>query len=145
MISTPVFLSLRVGWQTSLRQGLMNYGLDLLFTIPAYLVIFSALWWFVQRYEFPRWHYIVIMGLAQTLGDGGVFFFLSAPAMLLFLPYPMTNYHAINVIPFLAVQEQLPSKRRKSRRIYLAIPGIIVTYLICGAIIQAMGKLLGLA
>lgn len=36
MISTPVFLSLRVGKQTSFVQALTHYGLDLLFTVPAY-------------------------------------------------------------------------------------------------------------
>lgn len=145
MISTPVFLSLRVGWNTSLMQVVINYGLDLLFTVPAYFAIFSVLWRLIRRYEYPLWPYVLIMGLAQTLGDGGLFFFLQSPMMMLFLPYPMTNYHAINVIPFLAVRDQLPLERNKSRRRYLAIPIVIVTYLICGALIKLAGRYFGLA
>ncbi len=144
MISTPVFLSLRIGADTSLMQGLINYALDLLFTVPAYLVIFSVIWVFVNRYRYPLWHYVVIMGLAQALGDGGFFYFWNAPAMLLFLPYPMTNYHAINVIPFLAVRGDLKCNRSASALIYLAVPALIGTYLVCGAIIKFLGRFFGL-
>lgn len=144
MISTPVFLSLRVGMGTSLAQGFTNYALDLLFTVPAYLAIFSVIWGFVNRYRYPLWHYVIIMGLGQALGDGGLLYFLNAPAMLLFLPYPMTNYHAINVIPFLAVRDELTSKRPASAWMYLAIPALIGTYFVCGAIIKLLGRFFGL-
>jgi hypothetical protein len=144
MISTPVFLSLRIGMDTSLAQGFANYALDLLFTAPAYLVIFSVIWGFINRYHYSLWHYVMIMGLGQTLGDGGLFFFLNTPAMLLFLPYPMTNYHAINVIPFLAVLADLKRDRPASASRYFAIPGLIGTYLMCGAIIKLLGRFLGL-
>jgi len=143
MISTPVFLSLRIGTETSFLQGLINYALDLLFTVPAYLVIFSVIWVFVNRYLYPLWHYVIIMGLGQALGDGGLFYFLNAPAMLLFLPYPMTNYHAINVIPFLTVRDDLKRDRPASAWMYLAIPALIGTYLVCGAIIKLLGRFFG--
>ena len=144
MISTPVFLSLRVGADTSLTQGLINYALDLLFTVPAYLVIFSVIWHFINRYHYTYWRYVIIMGLGQALGDGGLFYFWNAPAMLLFLPYPMTNYHAINVIPFLAVRNDLKCDRPASALIYFAVPALIGTYLVCGAIIKILGRIFGL-
>lgn len=144
MISMPVFLSLRIDWDTSLTQGLIHYALDLLFTVPAYLVIFSVIWYFINRYHYTLWRYIFVMGLAQALGDGGLFFFLNAPALLFFLPYPMTNYHAINVIPFLAVRDRLRHGRSASAFSYLAVPGLIVTYLVCGAIIKRLGRFFGL-
>ena len=65
---------------------------DRLYTVPAYLVVLSVIWWFINRYRYPYWHYVITMGLGQALGDGGLLFFLNAPAMLVFLPYPMTNY-----------------------------------------------------
>lgn len=145
MISMPVFLALRIDRETSFAQGLVRYALDLLFTLPAYLVIFSLLWFFINRYRYTLWNYILVMGLAQTLGDGGLFFFIDAPAMLFFLPYPMTNYHAINIIPFLAVRDHLPPARSAGAGRYLAIPALIGAYLVCGAIIRLVGRSLGLA
>jgi hypothetical protein len=145
MISMPVFPSLRIGPGTSIVQGLTYYALDLLFTVPAYLVIFWVIWLFITRYRFTLWQYVLAVGLAQALGDGGLFFFWNAPAMLAFLPYPMTNYHAINVIPFLAVRRQLPEGTPASALSYLVIPGLIGTYLVCGAIIKLLGRFFGLA
>ncbi|KFB69403.1 hypothetical protein [Candidatus Accumulibacter vicinus] len=145
MLSMPVFLALRIDRETSFGEGLVRYALDLLFTLPAYLVIFSLLWFFINRYRYTLWNYILVMGLAQTLGDGGLFFFIDAPAMLFFLPYPMTNYHAINVIPFLAVRDHLPPARSAGAGRYLAIPALIGAYLVCGAIIRLVGRSLGFA
>lgn len=144
LTSMPVFLSLRIGWDTPLTQGLLYYALDLLFTVPAYVAIFAVIWHFINRYHYPLWQYVVVVGLAQTLGDGGLFFFFNAPAMLFFLPYPMTNYHAINVIPFLAVREHLSCKRSPLPVTLLAIPGLILTYLVCGALIKLLGRFFGL-
>lgn len=144
MISMPVFLSLRIDRGMSIAEGLMNYALDLLYTVPAYLVVFSVIWWFINRYRYPYWHYVITMGLGQALGDGGLLFFLSAPAMLVFLPYPMTNYHAINVMPFLAIREHLRDARSASAARYLAVPALIGTYFVCGAIIRIVGRAFGL-
>lgn len=144
MISTPVFPALKFGPETSLLQGLSKYALDLAFTLPAYLLIFSVIWFFVSRYSYSFWSYVLIMGLAQTIGDGGLFYFLSAPFMLVFLPYPMSNYHAINILPMLAVREQLPPGRPGGARRLLAIPAVIATYLVCGGLIQIIGKKFGL-
>jgi len=143
MISMPVFLSLRIGQDTPFTQGLNRYALDLLFTIPAYLVIFSVIWHFINRYHFTLWHYIAIMGLGQALGDGGLIYFIKAPAMLFFLPYPMTNYLAMNIIPFLAVRDHLKHERSESIFSCLAVPGLIGTYFICGTIIKLAGRYFG--
>ncbi|HEY9841747.1 MAG TPA: hypothetical protein V6D23_14885, partial [Candidatus Obscuribacterales bacterium] len=61
------------------------------------------------------------------------------------LPYPMSNYHAINILPLLAVREQLPPGRPDGARRLLAIPAVIVTYLVCGGLIRVVGKLFGFA
>lgn len=144
MISMPVFLSLRIDRSMSFSEGFMCYALDLLYTVPAYLVVLSIIWWFINRYRYPYWHYVITMGLGQALGDGGLLFFLNAPAMLVFLPYPMTNYHAINVIPFLAIREHLPGARSASAARYLAVPALIGMYFVCGAIIRIVGRSFGL-
>lgn len=144
MISTPVFPSLRVGRGTPPLQALESFALDLLFTVPAYLVIFSVICFFVSRYRYGTWAYVVVMGFAQAIGDGGLFFFASAPAMLVFLPYPMTNYHAVNVLPFLAVRGQLDPERPSSARSWLVVPAVVGTYLVCGALIKAAGRWSGL-
>ena len=144
MISTPVFLSLRVGPGTSFAQGSRFYALDLLFTVPAYLVIFTVVWLFVSRYRYETWTYVVVMGFAQAIGDGGLFFFANAPAMLVFLPYPMTNYHAVNVLPFLAARAGLDPERPSSARAWLVVPAVVGTYLVCGALIKVAGRWSGL-
>jgi hypothetical protein len=142
MISMPVFKSLTISPDTSFFLGLSYYAVDLLFTIPAYLVIFSFIWFLIRRYRFSTWQYVMIVGLGQTLGDGGLTFFLETPAMLLFLPYPMTNYHAMNVIPFLAVRDHL-HEQPPSRYLWLAVPGLILTYFACGTFIKLLGRPLG--
>lgn len=144
MISKPVFLTLRIGRETSFAQGLTRYALDLLFTVPAYLVIFWVIFFFIDRYRYSLWRYVITLGLAQALGDGGIFFFIGAPALLLFLPYPMTNYHAINAIPFLAVRDRLAEERVADARAWLVIPAVIGTYLVCGAVIKLVGRWVGL-
>lgn len=144
MISMPVFPSLRVGPDTPLDQGLIHYLVDLLVTVPAYLIILSVIWYFIDRYNFTLWRYIVVMGFAQALGDGGLLYFLGAPAMIVFLPYPMTNYHAINVIPFLAVRDHLRPRESSTRFTYLAIPAVMITYFVCGAVIRLAGRALRL-
>ncbi len=143
MISMPVFGSLRIGQETGIAGGLRNYALDLAFTLPAYLAIFSTIWFFVNRYRYGLWDYIVTAGFAQAIGDGGLFYFWNAPGMLLFLPYPMSNYHAINVLPLLSVREYLPADTRRVASRYLIVPAVIAAYLACGAMIRLVGRRFG--
>jgi len=144
MISMPVFAALKITAETTFFQGLGFYALDLLFTLPAYLLVFSLIWHLINRYAYGFWHYTLVMGLAQALGDGGLYFFIGAPALLLFLPYPMTNYHAINLLPYALVQEDLNPERKSNWRSNLAIVWVILAYFVCGAVIQGLGRVFGL-
>jgi hypothetical protein len=143
MISVPVFPSLRVGPGTTLAQGLFRYAVDLAFTVPAYLVIFTVIFAFVDRWRYSTWAYAILMGFAQAVGDGGLFLFATNPGLLAFLPYPMTNYHAINVIPYLAVRDGLAPKQPAGAGAYLALPAVVATYLVLGGTIKAVGRWLG--
>lgn len=144
MISKPVFDSLKISRNSTLHQGLLNYALDLALTVPAYLVILWVIWWFINRYQYSFWQYTLIMGLGQVMGDGGIYYFVAAPAMLLFLPYPMSNYHAMNVLPFISVQDELKPSQPFGWKACLAIPALIAVYFVCGAIIRVIGNALGL-
>lgn len=144
MISKPVYASLVVDADTPPAEALRRYGIDLVATLPAYVVIFAVIWFLINRYRYGLWSYIVLMGLGQALGDGGIFYFAGAPPMLVFLPYPMTNYHACNVIPFLAVRGALPAPRVADGHRWLAVPALIGTYLVCGALIKLAGRAAGL-
>jgi hypothetical protein len=143
MISSPVFLQLRITQETSLSEAFKFYLIDLMFTIPAYIIIFYVIWLFINKYNYKTFSYIFIIAFAQTIGDGGLFFFLNSPFMLLFIPYTMTNYHAMNVLPFLSVNNELKRDRIISNKSYLVIPAIILTYLFCGSIIKLIGKYYG--
>ena len=107
-------------------------------------MIFTVIWLFVSRYRYGTWTYVVGMGFAQAIGDGGLFFFANAPAMLVFLPYPMTNYHAVNVLPFLAVRDGLEPGRPAGARAWLVVPAVVGTYLVCGTLIRIAGRACGL-
>jgi hypothetical protein len=144
MISKPVYSSLLVGPDTSPADALRFYGIDLLVTTPAYVVIFAVIWFLINRFHYGLWSYIVVMGLGQALGDGGVFFFAAAPQMVVFLPYPMTNYHACNVLPFVATRDARPAARVAGRRAWLAVPVLIAVYLVCGSLIKLAGRAAGL-
>jgi hypothetical protein len=144
MISKPVYPSLLIGFDTSPADALRFYAIDLLVTTPAYVVIFAVIWYFINRFHYGLWSYIVVMGLGQALGDGGLFFFAAAPPMLVFLPYPMTNYHACNVLPFVATRDALPAARVAGRRSWVAVPALIAVYLVCGSIIKLAGRAAGL-
>lgn len=144
MISKPVYSSLRVGLDTSPADALRFYAIDLLVTTPAYVLIFAVIWFLINRYHYGLWSYIVVMGLGQALGDGGIFFFAAAPPMLAFLPYPMTNYHACNVLPFVATRDKLPAARVAGMRTWVAVPALIAVYLASGSVIKLVGRAAGL-
>ena len=144
MISKPVYASLLVGLDTSPADALRFYAIDLIVTTPAYVVIFALIWFLIRRYHYGLWSYIVVMGLGQALGDGGIFFFAAAPQLLVFLPYPMTNYHACNVLPFVATRGAVSAARTASRRSWVAVPALIAAYLACGSLIKLAGRAAGL-
>jgi hypothetical protein len=144
MISKPVYSSLVVGPDTSPADALRFYAIDLAVTTPAYVVIFAVIWVLINRFHYGLWTYIVVMGLGQALGDGGAFYFAAAPQMLVFLPYPMTNYHACNVLPFVATRDALPATRPAGRRSWVAVLVLIAVYLVCGSLIKLAGRAAGL-
>lgn len=144
MVSKPVYSSLLVGPDTSPADALRFYAIDLLVTTPAYVVVFAVIWFLINRFHYGLWSYIVVMGLGQALGDGGAFYFAETPQMLLFLPYPMTNYHACNVLPFVATRDTLPTTRVAGMRSWLAVPALIAVYLACGSLIKLAGRAAGL-
>jgi hypothetical protein len=144
MISKPVYPSLLVGLDTPPAAALRFYAIDLLVTTPAYVVIFAVIWFLINRYHYGLWAYVVLMGLGQALGDGGIFFFATAPQLLVLLPYPMTNYHACNVLPFVVTRDALPAARIRGRRSWVAVLALIAVYLACGSVIKLVGRVAGL-
>lgn len=143
MTGMPVFASLRVDPTTSAARCLASFALDLAFTLPAYVAIFATIWFFIARYRYSLWQYVPLFGAGQALGDG-LFFFLGAPFMLAFLPFPMLKYHAMNVLPFLLVRDELPIERRHGPRKLLAPLALVALYLLCGAAIKLVGRAVGL-
>lgn len=104
MITRPVLPSLRFTAGMTPGRMLQNYAIDLCFTLPAYVFIFYVVWRLINRYSYRPRDYALLVALGQALGDGSKAFFAS-PALLIFLPYVMINYHAMNVAPFLAIGE----------------------------------------
>lgn len=146
MITKPVLPSLLVGSATTFAQFIHHYGIDLLLTVPVYYAIFRTAWWLINKYNYSKWEYIFFVALGQALGDGGGFFILQ-PGALLFLPYVMINYHAMNVAPFLAVRKHLEHKPGSdSRWKYLAtVLALVGIYFLGGAAIKTAAKLFNLA
>lgn len=142
MFSRPVFPSLlhRPGdsWLTLLQHTLVDWA----FTFPAYLLIFSVFWQMLRRYDYGLTAYIVLFSAGQALGDGQAFF-LAQPLMLPWIPYVMTNYQAINVVPYLRAREALPPQRQRGPW-WLPLVILPLTYFVAGATIQMVGKALGM-
>jgi len=144
MISKPVVDSLKIVPGMPFSRMLYNYSLDLIFTIPAYVLIFYVIWYLINKYDYELWEYIVLMALGQALGDGG-FTFVAQPLLLLLIPYVMTNYHAMNVAPYLMIRQTLPNGREKNLWRFV-VPVILLpaTYLSAGMVIHTFTKLAGL-
>ncbi|MCL5774656.1 MAG: hypothetical protein M1333_00425 [Patescibacteria group bacterium] len=138
MIQMPVFPALRVIAGMTMGQILRNYAIDLAFTIPAYFVIFRVIWFLINKYQYNVWQYAILMALGQALGDGSRTF-LANPGLLVFLPYVLINYHAMNLSPYLKIQNTLPVPRSSSFFKYLS-PLIILplVYVLCGLVIYTL-------
>ena len=141
MFSRPVFPSLLFQAGDSVPVMASKTLVDWAFTAPAYLVIYAVFWWLLGRFRYSLTEYVVLFSAGQALGDGNAFF-LAQPAMLLFLPYVMLNYQAIQVLPYLWVRDQLKGQSRRGS--WLA-PVVVIpaTYWVVGACIQLAGKRLG--
>lgn len=144
MISKPVLDSLRIAAGMSYGQMLNNYFTDLLFTIPAYFLIFYVIWRLINKYEYSFWEFAILTALGQALGDGSRTFLFN-PVLLLFIPYIMINYHAMNAVPYLRIRNALPAGRIKnSWRFIMPLILIPATYLFSGLIIYTFAAVLKL-
>ncbi len=142
LISKPVFASLQITAATPINQIAINYFTDLLFTVPVYIVIFLCIWHFINKYKYELWEYVIFISLAQALGDG-IAFFAAAPVMLLFLPYVMINYQAMNILPFLFAKPNLKPTTSSWKKYVLPVVSIIVIYFIGGLLIKIVGSFFG--
>ncbi len=145
MISRPLDMSLLITSNTSFLQGLQNTAVDLILTLPAYLLIFYVIWRLIKRYNYSPFAFFFLMGLGQALGDGNIFF-LANPVLLAFIPYVMLNYWAMNFVPFLLVRNNLGNTSQqdsKWKKIILPIVLLPITYFVAGATILTLGKMLG--
>ena len=141
MITSPVFTSLRFTAGMSGGEMLKNYLVDLTFTVPAYFLIFNVAWRLINKYRYNVWQVAILFALGQGLGDGSRTF-LANPGLLIFVPYILINYHAMNVVPFLKVQDSLPAERSNSFMKYLApLIVLFLTYIFCGVIIYTVGAI----
>jgi hypothetical protein len=140
MITSPLLPSLLITSKLTFAAGLKNYLIDLAFTIPSYFVIFNVIWYLINKYQYSVWQYTFFISLGQALGDGSRTFILQ-PSLLLFIPYIMINYQAMNVAPFLRIKNTLHAVESKWK--YL-LPLIVIplTYLACGVIIHAVASLI---
>ncbi|MFH1052785.1 MAG: hypothetical protein V1740_00030 [Candidatus Woesearchaeota archaeon] len=143
MFSNPVFESLRFTAGMGFNTMLTNYFIDLIFTIPVYIVILISIWYFINKYSYKLWEYLIIFSLGQAIGDG-FFFFLASPLMIIFLPYVMINYHSMNLVPFLLVNNKLKPKNKSWMKYIIPPIAIIVIYLIFGFLINFIGPLFAL-
>ena len=72
--------------------------------------------------------------------------FLSAnPMMFIFLPYLMLNYHAMTLIPYIAVRDRIFDKGMRRGPALFVLPLIVLplVYGIAGTIIVFLGRALG--
>ncbi len=143
MVSNPVFSILIINSTTSLQGIIINYLIDLIFTLPVYFGVFLFIWFLINKYKYGFFEYLFFMGLGQTIGDGG-FYLISAPLMIAFLPYIMTNYHAMNVLPFFLVKEKISAKKTSKMKYLLPIIVIPIIYIVSGFLIKIIGGFFGL-
>jgi len=142
MITTPVLPSLRIVAGMTAHHMVVNYLIDLSFTIPAYVFIFNVIWRLIKTYSYRPWEYAILFALGQALGDGSRTFLFN-PGLLAFLPYIMINYHAMNVAPFLSIRENLQSQPRDGLwKWFVPILFIVGAYLVSGLAIYSVAAIL---
>lgn len=141
MISKPVRDYLIITKDSTVAQFFHNYAIDLILTVPIYILIFSLIWALINKYKYSKWEYIFFMALGQAMGDGNSFFLLN-PGMLLFVPFIMLNYHAMNVAPFLSIQNSLIDKQRSDSnwKYPVTVITIIFTYFVGGTFIGLLSQ-----
>jgi hypothetical protein len=145
MIHEPVFKAVKIVPSMSFSSMVSSYVIDLVFTLPVYLAVFLALWYFINRYQYTLWQYFIIFSLGQALGDGGIFLFSATPSLSLFIPYTLINYHAMNLLPYLLIRENIQPQKAGWQKFIIPPLVIILFYLTGGALIKIMGSLFSLS
>jgi len=98
----------------------------------------ALIWRLAKRYQLSKFEYFIVISLGQSLGDGGLLFFLGAPFMLLFLPYAIVKYQAMNFVPYLVVRHRLEPPDNSWKRYVVPVVAIFVTYFACGAVMNTL-------
>ena len=145
MFSKPLHHSLLITSSTSLTQGLKFTAIDLTLTFPAYLLIFSVIWNLIKRYDYSPFAFFFLMALGQSLGDGNAFFIFN-PMGLIFVPYIMLNYWAMNFVPYLVIRPYIirnSAEYQRWKKFALPIVLIPLTYIIAGGAVFIFGTLIG--
>jgi hypothetical protein len=144
MISGPVFHSLLVTPAMPFAQAVRNYAIDLTYTLPVYFTVFVVMWRIAARYEYNAWEFTVLASIGQCLGDAN-HYFLANPGLLLFAPYVLINYHAMNCAPYLLAQDALrePPRHRTAMRFVAPVVLILLVYLIGGFILFGIAAKFG--
>lgn len=144
MISMPLHQSLLITLNTPLFQALENISIDLVLTLPVYLIIFWIIWNLIKRYNYSSFSFFILIGLGQALGDGNSFF-IANPGALIFLPYVMLNYWAMNFVPYLVVRKQISDTLQDNKWLKIVLPIVLLptVYFVAGGAILAIGKILG--
>jgi len=151
MWSRPLYPSLLVTRDDSLVGGVRKTLIDFVLTFPVYVALFALIWFFVRRYRYRIAEYVVVFALAQACGDGNAFF-VANPAMLLFAPWLMLNYQAMNLVPFLLARPFLASASAGGRpalathavRLISPLLAIPIAYWCLGTLLVLAGRALGL-
>jgi hypothetical protein len=143
MVSRPIDASLLVSSSTPPIRALELYLIDITLAGPAYVVIFWFMWRLLGRFRYELWELVILMGAGQALGDGSAYF-TQAPWMLLFLPVLMTNYHAMQVVPFLLVEREASGSDRSWMRIAVPLLGLPLIYVVLGFGVKLLGAAIGL-
>lgn len=142
MISKPLHESLLVTIDMPWSQIFRNVGIDLILTLPAYLIIFSIVWKLVVRYGYTPFSFFFLVGLGQSLGDGNTFFWVN-PGTLILIPYVMLNYWAMSFVPYLAIRPTLKIFNNSLLSYILPIVVLPITYFFVAAVILTFGKWIG--
>lgn len=147
MISRPLHPSLLITANTPFMAGLTKTAIDLILTFPAYLLIFWVVWLLLKRYRYSPFAFFFLMGLGQALGDGNGFFLIH-PGALIFIPYVMLNYWAMNFVPYLMVRKQISQapgsiKAGRIKKVLLPIVLLPATYILAAVVILTIGAVLG--
>lgn len=143
MITAPLHPSLLIDADTKATHAFRNVGVDLALTLPAYVLIFAVILILIRRYDYRPIEFTVLTSAGQAIGDG-MSFLAANPTMLIFLPYLMLNYHAMTLVPYVALRGRLQSGQARRGPMMLVLPLIVLPLLygVVGTAIILLGRTL---